>query len=252
MFADQELVDNYLSHSEKKPSLRMDLLNSSQLHFRVSWNSMFSSVIRVLIVITTLCRAQLCAKIHSTWIGQDTKRQENNLSDRPNFQSLVYLKEVQMSLYLYLQIMSVTIQISKAVSNLVIQLGMALGLSVGLQYSLISVTTKKLGNLQIRGDTVLVAAELHNLKFEVSPVSSNQLVSSFLMIHGNAHVRALVYGMQTFSMEYSLEPGFISINEETEVKLKKLLAPRIVKLKTEIKLIAFPDAGLFRGFYSYN
>jgi len=34
--------------------------------------------------------------------------------------------------------------------------------------------------------------------------------------------------MQTFSMEDSLESGFISINEETEIRLEKLSAPRMV------------------------
>lgn len=47
--------------------------------------------------------------------------------------------------------------------------------------------------------------------------------------------------MQTFSMEESLEPGFISINEDTEIKLEKLLAidhPRMVKLEIEIKFLS--------------
>lgn len=52
-----------------------------------------------------------------------------------------------------------TIQTSSAVSDLVMQLGMAHGLYVGLWYSLISVTAKKLNNLQT---SVLVAAGLHN------------------------------------------------------------------------------------------
>lgn len=66
MFAEQELVYNYLSYSEKKPSLTMDLQNSSQLHFRVSWNSMFPSVIRVLTVFS------LCAE-HSHVLSCEMK-----------------------------------------------------------------------------------------------------------------------------------------------------------------------------------
>lgn len=58
--------------------------------------------------------------------------------------------------------------------------------------------------------------------------------------------------MQTFSMEDSLEPGFISINEETEIKLEKLLAPRMVKLKTEIKFMSISRCWWFRGVFSYN
>lgn len=43
MFADEELVDNYLSDNEKKPSLRTGLPSSCQLHLKAEGH--FQSVL---------------------------------------------------------------------------------------------------------------------------------------------------------------------------------------------------------------